>query len=178
MSSSDSIKPDPTWNQVRETVKLLTLSAAQVDVIMQESDLSVNALTESFTEIIESLHTINSHILSLDASYNRDQALACSLETKAKVHTAIIAFQFYDRLQQCLQHVASNLRSLSALVENPEHSYNPAEWQSLLSRIRSTYSMESEKIMFDAILQGKSIDDAVAAKEAYQYRQSNDIELF
>lgn len=178
MSCSDSIKPDPDWSQVRETVKLLTLSAAQVDIILQEGDLSVNTLTESFTDIVESMQAINNHLLSLDTSDTRDQALACCAETKAKIQTAIIAFQFYDRMQQCLQHVTSNLRGLSKLVESPERLYNPNEWQAFQNQIRSRYTMESEKMMFDAILQGESVDDAIAAKNAYQHNQSGDVELF
>jgi hypothetical protein len=178
MSCSDSIKPDPDWSQVRETVKLLTLSAAQVDIILQEGDLSVNTLTESFTDIVESMQAINNHLLSLDTSDTRDQALACCAETKAKIQTAIIAFQFYDRMQQCLQHVTSNLRGLSKLVESPERLYNPNEWEAFQNQIRSRYTMESEKMMFDAILQGESVDDAIAAKNAYQHNQSGDVELF
>ena len=178
MSYSDSIKPDPDWDQVQETVKLLTLSAVQVDVILQESDSSVNTLTESFTDIVESMQMINNHLLSLDDSDPRDKALACCSETKAKIQAAIIAFQFYDRMQQCLQHVTSNLRGLSKFVESPERLYNPHEWQEFQNQIRSRYTMESEKMMFDAILQGKSIDDAIAVKDAYQHNQSDAIELF
>jgi hypothetical protein len=178
MSYSDSIKPDLDWSQVRETVKLLALSAAQVDVILQESDLSVNTLTESFTDIVESMHAINNHLLSLDASDDRNQALACCSETKDKIQAAIIAFQFYDRMQQCLQHVTSNLRGLSKLVESPERLYNPDEWRSFQIQIRSRFTMESEKMMFDAILQGKSVDEAIAAKNAYQESRSDNIELF
>lgn len=179
MSYSDSINPDLDWSQVRETVKLLTLSAAQVDVILQESDSSVNTLTESFTDIVESMQTMNNHLMSLGASDSRDQALACCSETKEKIQAAIIAFQFYDRMQQCLQHVTSNLRGLSSLVESPERLYNPNEWRAFQNQIRSRYTMESEKMMFDAILQGKSIDEAIAAKEAYQQnRPDDDIELF
>lgn len=178
MSYSNSINPDLDWSQVRETVKLLTLSAAQVDVILQESELSVNTLTESFTDIVESMHTINSHLLSLGSSGDSGQALACCSETKDKIQRAIIAFQFYDRMQQCLQHVTSNLRGLSNLVESPERLYNPNEWRGFQGQIRARYTMESEKMMFDAILQGKSVDDAIAAKEAHQHGQSDEIELF
>jgi hypothetical protein len=179
MSYSNSKNPDLDWSQVRETIKLLNLSAAQVDVILQESELSVNTLTESFTDIVESMQMINNHLLSLDASDTRKQAaLDCCSETKTKIQKAIIAFQFYDRLQQCLQHVTSNLRSLSKLVEDPERLYNPNEWYEFQNQIRSRYTMESEKMMFDAILQGKSVDDAIAAKNAHQHSPSDDIELF
>ena len=178
MAYSNSKNPDIDWSQVRETIKLLNLSAAQVDVILQESELSVNTLTESFTDIVENMQTINNHLIALDDSGSKDQALACCSETKDKIQAAIIAFQFYDRMQQCMQHVTSNLKGLSKLVEIPERLYNPNEWQEFQNQIRSRYTMESEKMMFDAILQGKSVDEAIAAKEAYQNNQSDDIELF
>jgi hypothetical protein len=178
MSNYDQIVPDSDWDQVQETVKLLTLSAVQVDVILQESDLSVNTLTESFTDIVESMHMINNYLLSLESSAPKTEALACCEETKEKIQAAIIAFQFYDRMQQCLQHVTSNLRGLSKLVESPSRLYNHSEWQAFQSQIRSGYTMESEKMMFDAILQGKSIDEAIAAKNACQINASDNVELF
>lgn len=178
MTYSDSKNPDLNWSQVRETVKLLTLSAAQVDVIMEESDLAVNTLTDSFTDIVESMQTINSHLLALVDSAEREQALACCSNTQAKIQAAIVAFQFYDRMQQCLQHVTSNLRGLSHLVESPERLYNPHAWRELQDQIRSRFTMESEKVMFDAILQGKSVDEAIAAKAACQDGMQGDIELF
>jgi uncharacterized protein YoxC len=178
MTYSNSKNPDLDWSQVRETIKLLNLSAVQVDDILQESERSVNTLTESFTDIVQSMQTINNHLLSLDVSNTKDEVMVCCSETKDKIQSAIVAFQFYDRLQQCLQHVTSNLRGLSKLVEDPERLYNPAEWHEFQAQIRSRYTMESEKIMFDAILQGKSLDDAIAAKNAILSQQSEDIELF
>ena len=178
MAYSDSKNPDLDWSQVRETVKLLNVSAAQVDVILQESESAVNKLTDSFTDIVDSIQAITNHLLALEASDKKDEVLACCSETKAKIQAAIIAFQFYDRMQQCLQHVTSNLRGLSKLVEVPERLYNPAEWHEFQKQIRSQFTMESEKMMFDAILAGKSIDDAIAAKNALLKEQSDDIELF
>ena len=178
MARSDSKKPDLDWSQVRETVKLLNLSAAQVDALMQESELSVNTLTESFTNIADNMQVINDHLLALDMSDSNDEALSCCADASAKFQKAIIAFQFYDRMQQCLQHVTSNLRNLSALVEDPDRLYNPKEWQEFQDQIRSRYTMESEKLMFDAILQGKSVEEAIAMKDAHESVESDDIELF
>ena len=81
-------------------------------------------------------------------------------------------------MQQCLQHVTSNLRNLSALVENPDRLYNPKEWLEFQGQIRSRYTMESEKLMFDAILQGKSIEEAIAMRDAHENVETDDIELF
>lgn len=179
MSNSNSYNPDLDWTQVRETSKMLILSAIQVEDMMNESDISVNTLTESFTSIVEHMQAINDHLLSLDSSEMRDEALACCAETTDKIQSSIIAFQFYDRMQQCLQHVTLNLKGLSELVENQRRLYNPEEWRQFQSQIRSRYTMESEKLMFDAIVEGKTVQEALAIKNAHQEEdESDNIELF
>ncbi len=97
-----------------------------------------------------------------------------------KVNDSIVAFQFYDRMQQCLEHVTSNLNGLSNIVENPNLLYNSVEWKNLQNMIRDRYTMESEKAMFDAILGGKSIDEAIAIAADYEAEdeKDNEIELF
>jgi len=179
MSHSNSFNPDLDWTQVRETSKLLILSAVQVEDMLSEADMSVNTLTDAFTSIVEHMQDINDHLLALEPCAIRDNALASCAETTDKIQSSIIAFQFYDRMQQCLQHVTSNLKGLSELVENPDRLYNPVEWQQFQNQIRARYTMESEKLMFDAILQGKSIDEALAIKNSHnQQDQSDNIELF
>lgn len=180
MLPSNSKKPDLDWSQVRETVKLLSLSAAQVEDLLKEGDSSVNTLTESFTTLAEHMRVINSHLLALKSCSIRDQALVSCSETSDKIQSSVVAFQFYDRMAQCLQHVTSNLIGLSRLLESPERLYNPNEWLKFQNEIRSRYTMESEKMMFDAILQGKTINEALAEKEAQRQgqEQEDSIELF
>ncbi|MCF7964820.1 MAG: hypothetical protein K9L79_04680 [Methylobacter tundripaludum] len=178
MSNSNSYNPDLDWTQVRETSKMLILSAIQVEDMLNESDVSVNTLTESFTSIVEHMQCINEHLLALDPCKVREDALACCAETTGKIQASIIAFQFYDRMQQCLQHVTLNLKGLSELVEDPDRLYNPTEWRQFQHEIRSRYTMESEKLMFDAIVHGKSVKETLAIKSAHQEDQSDNIELF
>ena len=179
MSNSNSYNPDLDWTQVRETSKMLILSAIQVEDMLSEADLSVDTLTESFTSIVDHMQAINKHLLTLDSCSVRDEAIICCSETTEKIQASIIAFQFYDRMQQCLQHVTSNLKGLSELVESPDRLYNPNEWRKFQTQIRSQYTMESEKLMFDAIVEGKSIDEAIAIKNIHQEEnQSDNIELF
>lgn len=178
MAHSNSHKPDLDWSQVRETVKLLSLSAVQVDQLTKEGDLSVNTLTESFTSIVEHMQLINDHLLALDSCKLRDEAIVCCTETRDKIQSSIVAFQFYDRMVQCLQHVTANLNGLCGILETPERIYNPNEWRKFQDDIRSRYTMESEKLMFDAIVQGKSVDEALAAKTTHQQDEADNIELF
>jgi hypothetical protein len=178
--NSNAYMPDLEWTQVRETSKMLVLSAGQVEDLLCTSDVSVNTLTESFTSMVEHMQTIYNHLLELEDTPDRQNVLNCCAETSGKIQDSIIAFQFYDRMQQCLRHVTSNLKGLASLVETPERLYNPFEWHKFQMEIRSRYTMESEKIMFDAILEGKSIEDAIAIKEAIEAQQSeeDDVELF
>jgi hypothetical protein len=158
---------------------MLILSAIQVEDMLNQSDVSVNTLTESFTSIVEHMQSINEHLLALDSCEIRNEALTCCAETTDKIQASIIAFQFYDRMQQCLQHVTSNLKGLSELVQDQGRLYNPAEWRQFQHEIRSRYTMESEKLMFDAIVQGKSVDEALSIKNIHQEEdQSDNIELF
>lgn len=179
IEKSNSFTPDLDWTQIRETSKLLNLSAGQVEDMLATADVSVNTLTDSFTSMVEHMQTIYNNLQDLEDTPSREDALRCCLETSDRIQDSIIAFQFYDRLQQCLHHVTSNLKGLSSLVESPERLYNPFEWHKFQMEIRSRYTMESEKIMFDAILQGKSIEEALAIKETIEAEQSDDdIELF
>jgi hypothetical protein len=158
---------------------MLILSAIQVEDMLGEADMSVNTLTESFTSIVEHMQAINSHLLALESCPIRNEAIACCAETTGKIQASIIAFQFYDRMQQCLQHVTLNLKGLSELVENPDRLYNPKEWLLFQSEIRSRYTMESEKLMFDAIVEGKSVSEALSIKKAHQEEDlSDNVELF
>ncbi|MEQ1621887.1 MAG: hypothetical protein ABL919_10815 [Methylococcales bacterium] len=179
MLNSNANKPDLDWSQVRETSRLLILSAVQVEDMMSEADVSVNTLTDSFTDLVEHMKSIDNFLHALAPTESRDQAIAYCEETAGKINESIIAFQFYDRMVQCLQHVTINLKGLSELVADQNRLYNPRAWSEFQQQIRSRYTMESEKVMFDAILQGKSVAEALALKSAHQREQSDDdVELF
>ena len=180
MVESNSNQPDLDWSQVKETVRLLTVSVAQVEKGMKEGDSSINTLAVSFSSLVEHVNEISNLLNSLNPCEERESALAHCAETHQKIQSSIIAFQFYDRLQQSLSHVSESLRGLSLLVESPDRLYNPNEWKNFQNEIRGRYTMESEKIMFDAILQGKSIDEAIqlADKADDDTDEEDDIELF
>lgn len=162
MAYSTSGQPDLDWSQVKETIKMLTVSVAQVESSMHIGDESVTVLTQSFTGMVDDMNAIQDLLTALPPSQQRDAALARCAGTQQQIYHSIVAFQFYDRLQQCLQHVAEGLKSLSGIIDTPHRLYNPGEWHQLQCQIRDRYTMESEKVMFDAIHAGKSIEEALA----------------
>ncbi len=180
IKNSNAQQPDLDWSQVRETVKLLSLSSAQVEASVREGDDSVTTLTASFSDIVNHLEAVREELNSLEEGPAKDAISQHCLLAHNKVNASIMAFQFYDRMQQCLAHVTGNLNGLSNIVENPHLLYNPIEWQKLQDKIRSGYTMESEKAMFDAILAGKTIEEAMAIAAEFENNSDEDdeIELF
>lgn len=178
MQHSGSDRPDLDWSQVRETIKLLAVSVALVESGMRIGDESVNVLANTFASMVEDMDVIRANLSELAPTEQRDNAVARCAATQEKVYASIVAFQFYDRLQQCLSHVSAGLQGLSAIIETPQRLYNPEEWHVLQEDIRSHYTMEAEKAMFDAILQGKSIEETLALVDFNKINRGNDIELF
>ncbi len=165
--------PDLSWSQVRETVLMLELSAAQIEAAMRESNGSVDVLTGSFTNMAETLRaiteTLNAASVS-DDSATRDRLLGAAGEVSGMVNQAVVAFQFYDKLAQRLAHVTHSLGDLATLVADQRRIYSPQEWVDLQGRIRAKYTTADECAMFEAVM--AHYVDAMKSKPV------DDIELF
>lgn len=174
--------PDLNWSQVRETVLMLELAAVQIEVAMKDSNSSVDVLTSSFTSMAGYMRMISETLASLPDNDETGEAkrnlIGASDQVAGMVHQAIIAFQFYDKLVQRLSHVGHSLGGLSELVADPARLYNPNEWVGLQEKIRSKYSMREEIAMFDAVMQGRPVHEAVAGYMAEMKDKADDIELF
>ena len=180
---SSSLEPDLDWSQVRETVRMLNLAVAQIDISLCEGDDSVQTLSESFTLMFESINKIKQGSKSISEDKKMDIVLnMIEIEgnlVSSKIETSIVAFQFYDKLSQRLTHVRHALEDLADLVDDRARLYNPAEWKALQMKIRGRYSMQEEQDMFDMLLAGASINDALTkGLAAIKGSREKDIELF
>jgi len=181
--SSTADRPDLDWSQVKETVLMLKLAAAQVEFSLSEGGNSVNTLTDSFTNMAGSIKAIELSTTDIFEKYNvapEDQEVvnsSCNLVTQ-KMQQAIIAFQFYDTLVQRLDHVVNGLTTLSDLVCDPARLYSPVEWRALQEAIRSRYTMANERELFDAILAGEGIEQVIAKMQQVSSQVDDDVELF
>ena len=188
LSGSTALHPDLDWSQLKETVLMLNLAVAQIDESMNEGNSSVETLSGSFTALATNLSDIQSSILQMkdkdDGDADKLQLIIEGSTTTAldKVHSAIIAFQFYDKLTQRLDHVSNSLGALTALITDPAALYSPVEWRGLQESIRSKYTMEEERNMFDKVIAGVPIEEALADfKRALLERndcEEDEIELF
>jgi len=178
---SGSHQPDLDWSQIRETVLLLNLSVAHIQNSMSEGDESINTLTDTVTAMISSVKTIGEIAADLPEGGAKDTILNHHQDVDSKIHEIVMSFQFYDKLVQRLSHASNCLSDLGDLVSEQSRLYNPAEWQKLQQFIESKYTVEADKVMFQALKNGASIDEAVhsAKQEKNQPTKSNDtIELF
>ena len=174
--------PDLNWSQVRETVLLLELAAVQIEAAMKDSNASVEVLTDTFTRMAGNLQTISSTASKLpeegEVGDTKQEIMGLAGQVSGMVHQTIIAFQFYDKLVQRLAHVGLSLGDLSDLVGDTSRLFNPGEWVNLQNRIRTKYTTREEIAMFEAVMQGMPVQEAIDRFMAEMKEKNDDIELF
>ena len=180
---STASAPDLDWSQVTETVRMLNLAVAQISMAMHEGEDSVGSLSASFTGMVGHVDQIAATVTAPDADAVpdtlRSTVLGHCAQVQGGIQQSIVAFQFYDRLSQRLDHVRYALDQLSGLVSDKGRLFDPAEWQALQQSIRGKYSMQEEQDMFDALLKGASTEEAldIIRKRVHQ-GDIDDVELF
>ena len=189
--SSTADRPDLDWSQIRETISMLTLAVAQIETTLTDGTQSVGELTDSFTQIASDADEITNLTSNLNSNEGlieyKDKVLTAAMSISEKLHQAVIAFQFYDRISQRLDHVSTSLDKLGHVISNPASLYSPSSWLTLQDDIKSSYTMEAERLMFEHIMQGNTVEEAL---QIYQHHFSldneskdteeddNDVELF
>ncbi|MBZ4194416.1 MAG: hypothetical protein LAE24_08920 [Candidatus Contendobacter sp.] len=166
LPASTARHPDLDWSQVRETLLMLALAVSQIEMSMRESDGSVEVLSNSFTSMVGQVKMIEKTVAALPDMTEMTDAkttiIGSCTTVSEMMHSAIIAFQFYDKLTQRLNHVTTSLGALADLVNDQRRLYNPYEWLGMQEKIKSRYTMEEERLMFEAIMQGKTVKQALA----------------
>lgn len=174
------------WDQVRETIVMLNLATAQVQYSMTDGDDSIDALTDSFTFMSDGIQNISEAIQSfakfsdIDPVLHNEVMRQCG-DVSGKMQQAIVAFQFYDKLVQRLNHVKNSMSKLTDLMGNQERLHSVEEWKKLQQDIRGAYTMEEDRHLFDAILAGKPIEDVLKQMtqlKLTEHAADDDIELF
>jgi hypothetical protein len=173
------------WNHVRETVRMLHLATGQVEAAMRDSNTSVGVLTDTFTAMAETLDRIDATLVGLPDAPGNDAIKAGihddARSVAAKVRQAIIAFQFYDKLVQRLDHVCRGLSSMSELIDDRVRLNDPTQWQALQAQILDKYTMIEERALFEAVMAGTPVSEALAgymSAHAADSQSGGDIELF
>ena len=72
--------------------------------------------------------------------------------------------------------ISQALHSLTEVLKDEYKTHRKEEWQNLQNTIRSKYTLDSDQDMFNAVLNGTVIDEAL--KVAAKKTPENDIEFF
>ncbi len=177
-----------SWSHVRETVNMLYLAVCQIEATMVDSNHSVDTLTRSFTSLANHTSDVSEQIQTLtrpdELQVFKQDISATAAEMKQNINASIGAFQFYDRVCQRLDHVARSLEKVSNVMESEQHLSNPDAWRKIQLDIKSSYTMEAEHRMFEYIMQGGSVKDALRiyqtelANTPEKPKSDDEIELF
>lgn len=182
--------PTMNFSQVGETIAMLALTVAQIETSMKEGDQSINLLTNNLNGIINHSQEIITEAQRLDTSTPheariRHNILQSTERLNEKIQQTVTAFQFYDRLSQRLDHASHNLERVGHLIGNAEERYQEDSWRSVQKEIKSSYTMESERIMFEHIMRGHTVSEALEIYHHHFQKEQNekfntddDIELF
>ncbi|VUD66279.1 hypothetical protein TDB9533_03548 [Thalassocella blandensis] len=190
--ADDSInKQDPTlqnWSYVSETINMLYLAVCQIESTMTEANTSVDVLTQSFTQLAGHTNDVSSQVQCLTEveqlqRFKEDIAQTAN-EIQTNINSSIRAFQFYDRVCQRVDHVARSLEKVSAILEDETEMKKPSAWKGIQEQIKSSYTMEAERIMFEYIMRGGTVKEALEIYNHHFSAESDDpgdkdeIELF
>ncbi|MCK6387712.1 hypothetical protein [Zoogloea sp.] len=174
--------PDLDWSQVRETVLMLELAVGQIESALKEGNSSVEVLTDSFTSMAGYMRMMGSALEQLPdtpaTAQLKESLIGHAGEVAGRVQRSIVAFQFYDKLSQRLAHVSHSLQALGTLVTDQRKLYNPFEWVALQEKIRAKYSTREEVEMFNAVMQGMPVQEALDNYKAEMKDKGDDVELF
>ncbi len=173
---------------IKETITMLCLAVCQIEASLNDSNKSVDSLTASFSDLATHSRSVDQSIQSMndqsDLPLIKEKVKETSNEIQTKINQAITAFQFYDRISQRLDHVARSLESVSDTIGDQEKINDINIWQAIQASVKSSYTMESERIMFEHIVRGSTIREALEvyrhhfSEEDISEEDGDEIELF
>lgn len=181
--------PDPPgtgadWSPEQQTAHMLDLCEAQMEAALQESDVAVDALVKAFTSMVDTARSISELASTLPPSDEQraltDVGAHCQQMTK-EMASAVVAFQFYDKLSQRLGHVRYSLSTLALFVCNRSQMTQREQWKKLFTALRRLYRTEEERAIFQLVTEGMSADEArqkVQSEKVQIESALGDIELF
>ena len=141
-------------DEIKNLAPLLLLAVRQLDAAM----LDASAEAELLSRAVAALGVRGAQMRDTGGEATHAKALPFV----ADAQRAMRALQFHDRLSQRVTHVRDALSRLHACVATSESH----EWEKLNDSIRSLYTMEDERQIFDALVQRPAGRDEPVAEDA------------
>lgn len=165
------------WCHIQESLKILLLAMAQIELSLTDGEHNVTELGSLFTNMAKHLDEVNT-FLSQKAD-TPAEIISHGTDLAASINEGVVAFQFYDRVSQRLQHVIMGLALMEEVLNSKQLRISPDAWTKLQEEIQASYSLDCERKMFDLVLQGTSVHEALKLyRDENQSPKEDDIELF
>jgi len=165
-----------SWSQIRETILMINVAVARIEHAMIEGDVSFTSLTGSFVETVNAATTITAAANQLEESALKDTIKENCQNITLRVTDSIVSFQFYDKLSQRMALVSKTLSCLTEILKDKNKTDNIEEWKNLQNLIRSKYTLDADQDMFDAVIRGTPIQEALNI--AVNKTTEDDVEFF
>ncbi len=194
--SNDNHEAASVCTPEQETALLLELCEAQIDSALRDSDRSVEVLTNVFLQLIAAVDTLGEMAKKIappgqvpDGSTTQSamqSGTATSVEPAAEItercgnlteqiDSAVVAFQFYDKLTQRLDHVRHSLTTLALFVCDRERAQNGDHWNKLRTSLRRLYRTADERKVFERVAGQVHVGESTAQES---YAAQGSVELF
>ncbi len=167
---------EQSWSQVKETILMINVAVARIEHAMLEGDDSFTTLSKSFAVTVDSINNITHATKDLENSSIKNTIQENCQNISHQIDGSIVAFQFYDKLSQRMALVSKTLDSLNEVLEDKAKKNKEDVWLNLQNMIRSKYTLDADQEMFDAVLGGAPIEEAL--KIAVQKTSESEIEFF
>jgi hypothetical protein len=164
---------------------MLNLCEAQMESALSESDLAVESLIKAFTGLADTTRSVSELAEKLPPGIKEEavNGLNQQVETISKqMAAAVVAFQFYDKLTQRMEHVRYSLTALALFVCDRAQTSQKDQWRRLFSTLKRLYRTEEERKTFQMMVEGASAEEARAyvqqTTQTTLPAATGDIELF
>lgn len=182
MASALNLTPEQQMlTPEHQMANMLGLCEAQMESALRESDGAVDALIQAFTRLVDTTRAV--HALTEKLPTDVKEILGGRLTQHVAAMTqqmssAVIAFQFYDKLTQRLGHVRYSLSTLALFVCDRTQPASSEQWHRLMNTLRRLYRTEDERRIFQTIMDGIASRPAAIEQSSRSANEAGPIELF
>jgi phage-related minor tail protein len=134
---------------------MLALCEAQMEAATQDADNAVDELVQAFNALSSTIVDLNKASQAdgvvVSATRSMDDIKQHCSAVSDRMASAVVAFQFYDKLSQRLGHVRYSLSTMALFICDSENSQHPERWEKLLATLGRLYRTAEEREIFDSI---------------------------
>ena len=166
MANSKPIDINMDVTGMADPHKLRNLTQALIQFCIQDGDRASQELSVRLSNLQSQVSTIQ---LKLDSDIDKEEIKINFDLAMSEIMQCFIELQFFDRISQRMDHAIQS-------VEAGEQS------DSVQAAVVNSFTMEDERILYDALLEGDSVDSAVQKANAKMITvvndEDDDVELF